>query len=188
MKKYILGVVAIVAVLIIGIALGQGFNSKEDAAKSSSETSKAHSANSKSEKNEDVDTNDETESASELDADFSSLPLGVDFNAKEATKNIKNITYAHLLKSDKYFGKSYSLKNVTVAQAFEEDGETALLVSLDEFGSDLIAVHYSGKNDIIEGNIVNIDGVLGNRVEYDTQAGGNNLVPTLEAKNIKVLK
>ncbi len=43
-------------------------------------------------------------------------------------------------------------------------------------------IYYPDTTDAVKDDYVTINGVLGDREDYDTQAGGSNTVPTLVAQ------
>jgi len=107
-----------------------------------------------------------------------------DYDATEAAGN--KLSYGELLKSDDYNGQSYDITNAEVLQANESDGATTLLVYTDDYSNDLFMIYYPDTTDAVKDDYVTINGVLGDREDYDTQAGGSNTVPTLVAQKISV--
>lgn len=110
---------------------------------------------------------------------------------KKVTKKIdytkaKTYKYGELVKSNDHAGEPYVIENAKVLQAQQENGQTALLVYLNDDSTQLILVNYPHKTAAIEDDYVTVKGTLGKLKTYDTQAGGSNTVPTINAKQIKV--
>lgn len=110
----------------------------------------------------------------------------------DAIKNEQELSYAMLNKSqDGYKGKSYHITSGYVMQAMEESGKTFLLVAITNQGygyyDDLIAVTLDSQTAAVEGDLVEVYGVLGEKFDYDTKMGGTNSVPSMEATSIEVV-
>ena len=109
---------------------------------------------------------------------------------REATfrASARRIDYDQLLKDpDKFSGEKvvYSGK---ILQVREEGGSGFMLlqVTCDEYGfcDDPIYVEYEDPIDSAEDDEVTVYGVVRGGYEYDTQAGGSNYVPSVEARYI----
>lgn len=110
----------------------------------------------------------------------------------EAVNNEKELSYGMLNKSqDGYEGKSYHISSGHVMQAMEDDGQTLLLVEITNKGygfyDDIIAVRYDSKTDAVEDDLVEVYGTLTEKLNYDTQIGGSNSVPAMDATSINVV-
>lgn len=110
----------------------------------------------------------------------------------KALQNENKLSYGMLLKTqDRYAGEPYHITKGHVMQAMEEDGETTLLVQITNkgygFWDDIIAVYYPNTTDAIDDDFVEIWGTLGEKLDYDTQIGGSNSVPSMAADSIKVI-
>lgn len=111
---------------------------------------------------------------------------------KDAIKNEQELSYAMLNKSqDGYNGKPYHITSGYVMQAMEENGKTFLLVAITNEGydyyDDLIAVTLDSQTAAVEGDLVEVYGVLGKKFDYDTKMGGTNSVPSMQATSIEVV-
>lgn len=107
-----------------------------------------------------------------------------DYDSTEAASN--NWSYGELLKSDDYNGESYNVTNAKVLQANESYGSTMLLVYTDDYASELFMVYYPSTTSAVKGDYVSINGVLGDREDYETQSGGTNTVPAMVAQDVTV--
>lgn len=96
-------------------------------------------------------------------------------------------SYGELIKSDNYTGKPYQITNAHVMQANEEDGQTALLAYINDDSSKLFLIRLDGKTAAVEDDLINVSGKLDDRTDYDTQIGGSNTVPTIDAKKVTVV-
>lgn len=128
---------------------------------------------------DDFDTDGDTFDDEDIDTDVS-------YDETEGNKNEQSLSYGQLIKSDNFAGKSYHIGKGEVLQAEEEDGKTMLLVYINDDPDDLFMVMYDGKTDAIEDDYVELEGVLGDREDYDTDIGGSNTVPTMLATKIAV--
>lgn len=107
-----------------------------------------------------------------------------DYDSTEAASN--NWSYGELLKSDNYNGESYNVTNAKVLQANESYGSTMLLVYTDDYASELFMVYYPSTTSAVKGDYVSINGVLGDREDYETKSGGTNTVPAMVAQDVTV--
>lgn len=69
------------------------------------------------------DSDDVDDETNDGDYDIDSVRgiSSTDYDEYDADENTPEISYGQLMKSDKYFGKSYNLSNATVLQASEAD-------------------------------------------------------------------
>lgn len=111
---------------------------------------------------------------------------------KEAIANEKSISYGMLNKSrEGYVGERYHISKGQVLQAEEIDGETNLLVNIKQDGygywDDLVHVRLFGTTDAVENDIIEVYAILNEKLDYSTQIGGTNSVPSMNASEIKVI-
>lgn len=144
----------------------------------SKETSQS---NSSSELDNENSSNEESESSK---ADVSYL-IADTYDETEASENASQLTYGDLMKSNKYLGESYKLKNLRVSQAFD-DGVDTELMAYD--GSDLYHISYRGETPAVKDSIINVTGVIMEQFNYDTSIGGNNTVPNIAANQIEIVE
>ncbi|MCJ8184771.1 hypothetical protein [Lactiplantibacillus pentosus] len=108
------------------------------------------------------------------------------YNATDGENNAQKYSYGDLVKSNNFVGKSYHISKAEVLQAEEDDGQTVLLVYINDDPDDLFMVVYDGTTKAVEDDYVDIQGVLPKRQTYKTQSNGSNTVPSLVANKITV--
>lgn len=109
----------------------------------------------------------------------------------KALQNENKLSYGMLIKAqDRYAGEPYHITKGHVMQAMEQDGETTLLVQITNkgygFWDDIVYINYPNITDAVDDDFVEIWGTLGEKMDYDTQIGGSNSVPSMKADSIKV--
>lgn len=101
----------------------------------------------------------------------------------------KNITYAHLKKSaEKYEGKPWALtgKILEIAEKRTDNGFTLTKgrISLDWYGNQALYFEAPFSTEFVEGNVVDMAGVLASTYSYTSQAGWNITIPAIAARSI----
>ncbi len=100
----------------------------------------------------------------------------------------RRIDYDQLLKDPERFSGEKVVYTGKILQVREEGGSGFMLlqVTCDEYGfcDDPIYVEYEDSTDSAEDDEVTVYGIVRGGYEYDTQAGGSNFVPSVEARYI----
>ncbi|MFC6253339.1 zinc ribbon domain-containing protein [Secundilactobacillus hailunensis] len=195
--KHGLAIVLVAALFLFAFVLAKdainGSSSTTEAAGSydNSNSNDSTSDDSSSDDTEDSDDDSDYEDEDSDDDDTGDFTndsvAGIsasDYDATEAAGN--TYSYGELLKSDDYNGESYNITNAEVLQADENDGATTLLVYTDEYVDEVFKIYYPDTTDAVKDDYVTVKGVLGDREEYDTQAGGSNTVPTIVAQDVSI--
>jgi len=107
---------------------------------------------------------------------------GIRLNMLQAAEG--KITYEHLKKNaDSYEGEPWTCTG-RVFQIQESGGQTFALVSLDSWGSKLMAVKANFTTEFLEKDQVTVVGYLTGNYSYTSVAGYNMTVPAMDARAI----
>lgn len=102
---------------------------------------------------------------------------------EQAAKN-RAITYAHLKKStDRYKGDIWRFRG-KILEIAESKGTTRARIALDSYGQKAMLVEAPFETEFVEGNRVEVLGVLAGAYSYTSQAGWNITIPAMLAARI----
>lgn len=109
---------------------------------------------------------------------YNGLSSGED---KKVNHSFTEASYGKLIKSEDYEGRRYRLENAEVTQAREQNDGTTMIMAknygIDDF---LFYIIVDGKTNLEEGSVFDATGYIDKIKDYETQAGGNNTVPSLK--------
>ena len=110
-----------------------------------------------------------------------------DVNVSESDfkKNCTAIDYAQLTKnSDKYFGNRTVVSGTVLQITEKDDGGIIRLATKDSY-DDVVAVFYSGTNDVVDGDQITVYGYVYKDYTYKSQANMQITIPCIDAKYIE---
>lgn len=95
------------------------------------------------------------------------------------------ITYAHLKKNaDRYSGRKTVFQGV-IDEIGERNGETIARIAANGNSELMFWVQAAFETDFVEGNRVDVAGILAGATTYQSQAGWNITIPTVLARSIQ---
>ena len=104
------------------------------------------------------------------ESDFKAMCTGIDY--AQLTKN-----------SEKYYGNR-TVVSGTVLQIMEENDGGIIRLATDSGYDDVVAVFYSGTNDVVDGDYITVYGYVVKDYSYDSQANMHITIPCVNAKFI----
>ena len=109
----------------------------------------------------------------------------VNVSESEFKEMCKEIPYKKLSKnSDKFYGNRTVVSGKVVQIMEEDDGGIIRLATNGEY-DDIVAVIYSGSNDIVEDDYVTVYGYVMKDYSYTSQANYQITIPSIDAKYIE---
>jgi len=108
---------------------------------------------------------------------------------REVRSEARRIPYNRLIKDpDRYAGEAVTYRG-KIFQVQESGGSGFMLLSTKNAGyglwEDEVYVNYSESFDAAEGDVVRIYGTVTGAADYETQIGGSNHVPEIEATTVQ---